>query len=206
MQISRRTMLSGLGGATLLAACGNGVNSSGAQQIDARVDATKAFLDGRYPGTVELTNKAYGVLYMPLMTEAGFFVGGAYGRGALRINGATVDYYSATEASYGPQIGVQQYGHALFFMTEEALANFRSSRRLGRRGGHPLCHARPGRVDRGRHHPVRPGDRAGLRAAGADGRRLDCRDQIHPHHPLIRRRGAGAGRGASELGRFARSL
>ncbi|QYZ71078.1 lipid-binding SYLF domain-containing protein [Neotabrizicola shimadae] len=127
MQMSRRMMLAGFGATTALAACGNGVNSNGAAEIDARVDATKQFLDGRYPGTIELTDKAYGVLYMPLMTEAGFFVGGAYGRGALRINGATVDYYSATEASYGLQIGAQQYGHALFFMTQDALAAFRSS-------------------------------------------------------------------------------
>jgi lipid-binding SYLF domain-containing protein len=128
VQISRRVFLSGAGAATLLtAACGNGVGSSGAQQIDARVDATRDFLIGRYPGTAELMQKSYGVLYMPLMTEAGFFIGGAYGRGALRISDVTVDFYSATEASYGLQIGAQQYGHALFFMTQDALANFRAS-------------------------------------------------------------------------------
>jgi lipid-binding SYLF domain-containing protein len=128
VQISRRVFLSGAGAATLLtAACGNGVGGSGAQQIDARVDATRDFLIARYPGTAELMQKSYGVLYMPLMTEAGFFIGGAYGRGALRINDVTVDFYSATEASYGLQIGAQQYGHALFFMTQDALANFRAS-------------------------------------------------------------------------------
>lgn len=127
MILSRRTMLSGAGATALLAACGNGVGGNGAAQIDARVDATKQFLDARYPGTLELTQKSYGVLYMPLMTEAGFFVGGAYGRGALRIDGVTVDYYSATEASYGLQIGAQQYGHALFFMTQAALEEFRRS-------------------------------------------------------------------------------
>jgi lipid-binding SYLF domain-containing protein len=64
---------------------------------------------------------------MPLITEAGFFIGGAYGRGALQIRDVTVDYYSSTKASYGLQIGAQQYAHALFFMTPEALAEFRSS-------------------------------------------------------------------------------
>jgi lipid-binding SYLF domain-containing protein len=38
---------------------------------------------------------AAGMLVMPLVTEAGFGFGGAYGRGALRIGGTTVDYYSA---------------------------------------------------------------------------------------------------------------
>lgn len=62
---------------------------------------------------------------MPLITEGGFIVGGGYGRGALRVGGATVDYYSATKGSVGLQIGAQQFAHVLFFMTEDALAGFR---------------------------------------------------------------------------------
>ncbi|WP_112309563.1 lipid-binding SYLF domain-containing protein [Pseudogemmobacter bohemicus] len=127
-KITRRAMLAGVGSATLLtAACGNGVGSNGAAQIDARVDATQNYLFGRYPGTRELASRANGVLYMPLMTEAGLVWGGAFGRGALRIQGATVDYYSATKASVGLQIGAQQYAHALFFMTPNAMEDFRRS-------------------------------------------------------------------------------
>ena len=110
-----------------LTACGNGTASSGAAQIDARVDATRDYLFNTYPGTRELAANAAGVLYMPLITEAGFFFGGAYGRGALRIDDVTVDYYSSTRASYGLQAGAQQYAHALFFMTDQALADFRRS-------------------------------------------------------------------------------
>lgn len=125
---TRRGFMVGAGSAlTLTAACGNGVGGNGAQKIDARVDATRDFLFSRYPGTQELAGKAHGVLYMPLMTEAGFFAGGAYGRGALRIRDVTVDYYSATRASFGLQVGAQQYAHALFFMTPAALADFRRS-------------------------------------------------------------------------------
>lgn len=125
--LSRRALLGGAGAGLLLtAACANGVGSNGAGQIDARVDATQEYLFGRYPGTRELADRAAGVLYMPLVTEAGFLYGGAYGRGALRIRGATVDYYSATKASFGLQIGAQQYAHALFFMTDQSLAEFRS--------------------------------------------------------------------------------
>ncbi|NPD15665.1 twin-arginine translocation pathway signal [Xinfangfangia sp. D13-10-4-6] len=127
-KLTRRALLAGAGSATLLtAACGNGVGSNGAAQIDARVDATQNYLFGRYPGTRELASRANGVLYMPLMTEAGFVWGGAFGRGALRIQGATVDYYSATKASVGLQIGAQQYAHALFFMTPSAMEEFRRS-------------------------------------------------------------------------------
>lgn len=122
--ISRRTLLVA-GSASLLAACGNGVGADGAGRLDARVDATRDYLISRYPGTRELMAKSKGILYMPLMTEVGLGFGGAYGRGALRINDATVDYYSAASASFGLQIGAQQYAHALFFMTEDALAGFR---------------------------------------------------------------------------------
>ncbi len=85
------------------------------------------YLHNHYPGTDELKQKAMGILYMPLITEAGFGFGGAYGRGALRINGVTVDYYSAAKATFGLQIGAQQYAHVLYFMTADALADFRRS-------------------------------------------------------------------------------
>ena len=131
-QVSRRGFLAASGAALVLAGCqssamGNGIGSQGAQQIDARVDKTRDYLFNQYPGTRDLASRAFGVLFMPLVTEAGFGIGGGYGRGALRINGATVDYYSATRATIGFQIGAQQYAHALFFMTDEALQNFRRS-------------------------------------------------------------------------------
>ncbi|MDP2085700.1 MAG: YSC84-related protein [Gemmobacter sp.] len=115
----------GLGASAGLAACGNGVGSRGGDTIDARVDSTREFLFSRYPGTQDLAAKAAGVLYIPLLTEAGFGIGGGFGRGALRINGVTVDYYAAARATIGFQIGAQQYAHALFFMTEQALGEFR---------------------------------------------------------------------------------
>ena len=131
-QISRRGFLASGAAAALLGACdtnvtGNGIGSRGSAQIDARVDATRDYLFQTYPGTRDLASRAFGVLFMPLVTEAGFGIGGGFGRGALRINGATVDYYSATRATIGFQIGAQQYAHALFFMTDGALSGFRRS-------------------------------------------------------------------------------
>ena len=111
----------------LLAACGNGLNSNGSQRIDARVDAAIDFMYREVPGSQDLAFNAAGMLVMPLITEAGFGFGGSYGRGALRINGATVDYYSAVAGTFGLQIGAQQYAHTLFFMTDQALSDFRNS-------------------------------------------------------------------------------
>lgn len=121
----RSLMLSG--GALALAGCGNGLNSEGGPRIDARADSALSFMYNQVPGSQELASQAAGMLVMPLITEAGFGFGGAFGRGALRINGATVDYYQAISGSFGLQIGAQQFAHTLFFMTPEALRSFRTS-------------------------------------------------------------------------------
>jgi lipid-binding SYLF domain-containing protein len=125
--LTRRAVLAAGGGTLALAACGNGIGSNGATKLDARVDATRDYLRANFPGAAELSSKAAGILYIPLVTEAGLGFGGSYGRGALRINDVTVDYYSATQASWGLQIGAQQYAHVLMFMTPQALSNFRAA-------------------------------------------------------------------------------
>lgn len=125
--ISRRFLMLGgaLAAAAALAGCSNAIGQDAPSRLDARVDATRNYLLQTYPATAPMLQNAKGVLYMPLMTEAGFGVGGAYGQGALRINNATVDYYSAAQASVGFQIGAQQYAHVLIFQTDAALAEFR---------------------------------------------------------------------------------
>ncbi len=124
---SRRTILTTLGGGIALAGCGNGLNSNGAATIDARVQATLAQMYQDVPDARALSDKAVGMLVMPLVTEAGFGLGGSFGRGALVVGGATVDYYAQAKASFGLQVGAQQYAHVLFFLTEDALADFRTA-------------------------------------------------------------------------------
>lgn len=124
---TRRALLVG-GGAALLAGCGNQIGSDAGARIDARVDAALDYMYANFPETVDLAQRASGMLVMPLVTRAGLItLGGAYGEGALRIGGATVDYYSVTQASVGLQIGAQQHAHTLFFMTPEILGQFRAS-------------------------------------------------------------------------------
>ncbi|MCC7319571.1 MAG: twin-arginine translocation pathway signal [Rubellimicrobium sp.] len=125
--ITRRFLLGAAIAPMALAACGNGIGSEGAADIDARASAALEHLYATWPGTRDLDARAAGILVMPLMTKIGLGFGGTYGRGALRVGGATVDYYSAASASAGLQIGAQQYSHVLFFMTQQALQDFRSS-------------------------------------------------------------------------------
>ena len=125
-KLTRRSFtLGALATPPVLAGCGNGVGSNRAQKIDARVDSTLNFLFDTYPNTQDLMAKSSGQLVMPLITEGGFIFGGGFGRGALRVGGASVDYYSAAKGSVGLQIGAQQFAHVLFFVTEDALSDFR---------------------------------------------------------------------------------
>ncbi len=75
----------------------------------------------------ELGKKAKGILVFPSILKAGFIVGGQGGNGALFKNGKTVGYYNTAAASYGLQAGVQNYGYAMFFMTDAALAYLNKS-------------------------------------------------------------------------------
>jgi lipid-binding SYLF domain-containing protein len=126
MEISRRGFVA-LAFAATLAGCDNGVGTSNAAVIDARVDSALNYLYQTYPGTQDLATRAAGILVMPVVTEAGLGIGGSFGTGALRVGSTSVDYYSAAAASVGLQIGAQQYSHVLFFMTQDALAQFRAS-------------------------------------------------------------------------------
>lgn len=112
---------------TALAACGNGVGSGGASKIDHDADIALNYLYSSNPDAKDLADRAAGMLIMPQVTQAGLWFGGGYGKGVLRIGGQSVDYYSATQGSFGIQVGAQQYSYVLFFMTQEALRNFRSS-------------------------------------------------------------------------------
>ena len=111
-----------------LAACGNGIGSNGAARIDGRIESTMTHMFAQHPATQQLAANSYGMLVMPLVTEAGMGFGAGFGRGALLINDQPVDYYAAATASAGFQIGAQQFSHVLFFMTPEALNEFRASK------------------------------------------------------------------------------
>lgn len=96
-------------------------------EIDAGVSATLARLETVVQGSRELVAKASGVLVFPSVIAAGFWIGGQYGEGALRITDATPEYYSLASLSVGLQIGAQSKAIIFLFMTPEALDKFRGS-------------------------------------------------------------------------------
>lgn len=123
--LTRRAAIVGAAASAALAA--SPASADSAAEIDANVDFAIKELYATVRGSEELAARARGMLIMPDVIKGGLIIGGSYGEGALRVNGATVNYYSVAAASIGYQIGVQSTSHALFFMTDPALQKFRNA-------------------------------------------------------------------------------
>lgn len=89
-------------------------------------DANKAinqFIDEVKGGDPFLV-KAKAFLVFPSVKEAGFFLGGKYAEGVLRVKRKTIGYYEMTAASVGLQMGAQEYAMIIAFTSEAALDKF----------------------------------------------------------------------------------
>ncbi len=125
--LTRRSFIATASASTLAGCAGDGRITGTASQIDTHVAVALEEMYTTFPGSRAFAQKAAGMLVIPNVTKAGFFVAGSYGEGALIIGGATVEYYSFASASFGLQIGAQQSRQVLFFMTPEVLRDFRTS-------------------------------------------------------------------------------
>jgi lipid-binding SYLF domain-containing protein len=122
---TRRSFLAAAGCG--LAACTSAPppGQSARDRIDAEVDLALAELYQKVPDASELGARAQGILVIPRIRKLGFFASGAYGEGALMIGPAKVDYYSMSAAGIGLTFGAAEFNQALFFMTAQALQDFR---------------------------------------------------------------------------------
>ncbi len=96
-----------------------------AKEIDLSVDVSLESFAKEVKGAKEFLQASKGVLVFPRVYKAGFWLGGEYGEGALRIEGKTADYYSLAAGSYGFQFGAQVKTVILVFLQNEALEKFR---------------------------------------------------------------------------------
>jgi lipid-binding SYLF domain-containing protein len=126
--VARRTLCLSAASMLALAATPRRSEAASAREIDIDVDATlnRLFIEVR--GSNDLANRAFGILVFPSIVKAGFWVGGEYGEGALRINKKTAGYYNSASASIGFQLGVQARSVVIMFMTPDSLASFRRKR------------------------------------------------------------------------------
>jgi lipid-binding SYLF domain-containing protein len=107
-----------------------GDSHANAAQIDREVDAALNKLYQTTPSARTLAAKARGILVFPNVIKAGFIGGAEYGKGAMRKDGRTADYYNIVAGSYGLQAGVQSFGYAMFFMNDAAIASLNSAKGL----------------------------------------------------------------------------
>lgn len=97
------------------------------KEIDAGADGALNRLYGSVQGSRELANRSQGILVFPRVLSAGLVVGGEYGEGVLRSQGANVGFYRTTSASFGAIAGGQSKAVIILFMTPDAYNKFVNS-------------------------------------------------------------------------------
>ncbi len=99
------------------------------QTLNAESDLALQRLYRSVKGSRELVAKSQGILIFPSVTALGFIVGGQHGKGVFRTGNLklTQGYYSIASGSIGFQVGAQSKALFFLFMTNAALANFRST-------------------------------------------------------------------------------
>ncbi len=101
--------------------------AASAKQIDAEADKALERLINEEGGK-EFAKNAKALLIMPSVGKGALIVGIEHGKGALRIGGETVDYYSMSSGSVGLQVGGEAKDIIIAFMTTAALEKFRTSK------------------------------------------------------------------------------
>ncbi|MDP6376987.1 MAG: lipid-binding SYLF domain-containing protein [Pseudomonadales bacterium] len=71
-------------------------------------------------------DQSYGYAIFPTVGKAGFWVGGAYGKGRVYKLGEYVGDTSITQATVGLQIGAQGFAMIIFFQDKRAFNEFTS--------------------------------------------------------------------------------
>lgn len=104
----------------MLAAPAFAANSAAEIEREARAALDRLYADNREARLI--SGEAHAVLVFPVVSKAGLMIGGQYGEGVLFKRGKVAGHYNTGGASYGLQAGAQQYGYAMFFMNDKALA------------------------------------------------------------------------------------
>ena len=100
------------------------IASDTAQEIDADSNEALSEFFSEVNGAKKFLANAKGYVVFPNVKEAGFFFGGKYGEGVLRVGNESKSYHSITSASMGFQVGVQKYSLIIVFTSDAALKKF----------------------------------------------------------------------------------
>ena len=95
-----------------------------AREIEADANEALAEFFSEVHGSQKFLASAKGYVVFPDVKEAGFFFGGKYAEGVLRVGNDSKSYHSITSASMGLQMGVKQYSLIIVFTSDAALKKF----------------------------------------------------------------------------------
>ncbi len=95
------------------------------EKLEPKVAATVEKLLEKDSGMQSFFDKAAGYAVFPTVGKGGFGIGGARGKGLLKVGGETVAVVTLTQLTIGFQAGGQAYSEFIFFEDEMALGNFR---------------------------------------------------------------------------------
>ncbi len=87
-------------------------------------DAIEKILE-KDSGMQSFFDKATGYAVFPNVGKGGFGIGGARGKGLLKVGGETVAVVTLTQLTFGFQAGGQAYSEFIFFEDDLALGNFK---------------------------------------------------------------------------------
>ena len=105
-----------------VAASPHAASAASTSSIDTEATAALHRLYASNSTAKHLGEKAKAVLVFPKVKKGGFIVGGLDGHGALRRGDKTLGYYKIKAVSVGLQAGGEEFGYALFFMTQRGMA------------------------------------------------------------------------------------
>jgi lipid-binding SYLF domain-containing protein len=98
-----------------------------AAQLAADGERSLHKLEAVEPRSVFFARHAKATLVFPSVLKAGFVFGGESGNGVLFVNGKVDGYYNITGGTFGLQIGGEDFGYVVFFMTDSALHYLKES-------------------------------------------------------------------------------
>jgi len=76
------------------------------------------------PSMEDFFDDAYGYVVFPRVGKGGLGIGGAYGKGAVYVDSDLVGAATLKQATFGFQMGGQQYAQVIFFRNESAFRDF----------------------------------------------------------------------------------
>jgi lipid-binding SYLF domain-containing protein len=92
-----------------------------ASELTANGQSSLRKLEAVEPRSVFFADHAKAILVFPSVIKAGFVFGGETGNGVLLENGQAVGFYNLAGGSWGLQIGAEDFGYVVFFMTDSSL-------------------------------------------------------------------------------------